>query len=157
RCSGLITPIATATEVTPGTAPATAVTSRSIVLFSGHPAVVRSMCTVTAPPSATSTSRTIPSSVMGRRISGSITWSSAERTSSGESMRPILGAAGVRTSGPRTLAGPFHGDVVVLVRRPHLLEDLLEQVTDLGPHEVACRGPPARGARGCQPAGQRRG
>ena len=60
---------------------AAVVTSLVMVVFSGQPAVVRSIPTTTSPPS-TSTERTMPSSVMGRRISGSITFSSSVRIAS---------------------------------------------------------------------------
>ena len=82
RCSGLMTPISTDTDATPSTADAAAVTSSTIFALSGQPAVVRSIATVTSPAPATSTSRTMPSSVMGRRISGSMTVASAARTAS---------------------------------------------------------------------------
>jgi hypothetical protein len=80
RCSGVITPSSTSTPDTPSTAVAAAVTSLTSVDFIGQPATVRSTPTATCPPSATSTDRTMPRSVMGRRISGSSTPVSASRT-----------------------------------------------------------------------------
>ena len=73
RCSVVITPSFTATDETPGTAETAAVTSRVMVSWRGHPETVRRTPTPTAPSAATSTDSTIPSSVIGRRISGSLT------------------------------------------------------------------------------------
>ena len=54
-----------------------AVTSRVMTSRSGQPATVSHTCTRTNPSAPTSMSLTMPSSVMGRRISGSWTPSSA--------------------------------------------------------------------------------
>src|SRR5665811_559663 len=101
RCFSDITPISTRTPVTPSRALAAAVTSLVRVSLSGHPAVVRSIPTTTPPSSATSTERTIPRSVIGRRISGSMTRASAARTTStvGAAMRPIVRAAAITPIG----------------------------------------------------------
>src|SRR6266568_2922666 len=77
RCSSLITSSWTRTEDTPGSLPTAAVTSRVIFSRSGHPATVSHTSTSTAPSAATSTFLTMPSSVIGRWISGSCTPSSA--------------------------------------------------------------------------------
>src|SRR5215471_11116821 len=73
RCSSLITSSVTATPDTPGTAATAAVTSRVMVSRSGQPATVRYTSTLTWPSGAMSTLLTMPSSVIGRRISGSLT------------------------------------------------------------------------------------
>src|SRR5215831_11657368 len=95
RCSSVMTSSRTATPVTPGTADTAAVTSLVMVSRSGQPATVRYTSTPTLPSGATSTPFTMPSSVMGRRISGSLTLASAavtcstvggEETADGEAM-----------------------------------------------------------------------
>ena len=77
RCASVITPRSTATEDTPGTADTAAVTS--VVSFSriGQPETVSSTRTVAEPSGATLTRSTMPSSVIGRWISGSWTPASA--------------------------------------------------------------------------------
>src|SRR6266496_6828425 len=82
RCSSLITSRSTATPVTPGTAATAAVTSRVMVSRSGQPATVRYTSTLTLPSGAIATFLTMPSSVIGRRISGSLTRASASLTCS---------------------------------------------------------------------------
>src|SRR3954471_24286851 len=82
RCSSLITSSETATELTPSTRSTAAVTSRVMRSRNGQPCVVSRMPTVTLPPSAMSTEATMPRSVMGRWISGSLTVASAARTAS---------------------------------------------------------------------------
>src|SRR5262249_39383020 len=82
RCSSLITSRSTATAVTPGTAATAAVTSRVMVSRSGQPATVRYTSTLTFPSGAISTFLTMPRSVIGRRISGSLTRASASVTCS---------------------------------------------------------------------------
>src|SRR5271167_2960999 len=77
RCSSLITSSSTRTEDTPGTLPTAAVTSLVILSRSGQPATVSQTSTSTTPSAATSTFLTMPSSVIGRWISGSCTPSSA--------------------------------------------------------------------------------
>ena len=57
-----------------------AVTSCSMVLFSGQPGMVSSTVTETTSSSSTVSESTMPSSVIGRLISGSMTPSSACRT-----------------------------------------------------------------------------
>src|SRR5256885_2537912 len=82
RCSSLITSSCTATADTPGTADTAAVTSRVMVSRSGQPATVRYTSTLTLPSGAMSTLLTMPRSVIGRRISGSLTRASAAVTCS---------------------------------------------------------------------------
>src|SRR5215831_10078586 len=82
RCSSLITSRSTATAATPGTAATAAVTSRVMVSRSGQPATVRYTSTLTLPSGAISTFLIMPSSVIGRRISGSLTRASASVTCS---------------------------------------------------------------------------
>src|SRR4051812_48702585 len=82
RCWSDITSRATETLVTPSTLPTAAVTSRVIVSRIGHPATVRYTPTVTRPSAAMSTDFTMPRSVIGRRISGSLTVASAALTCS---------------------------------------------------------------------------
>src|SRR5580700_957782 len=77
RCSSLITSRSTRTEVTPGSLATAAVTSRVMVSRSGQPATVSHTWTRTTPSAPTWMSLTMPSSVMGRWISGSCTPSSA--------------------------------------------------------------------------------
>src|SRR6266566_2519592 len=77
RCSSLITSSWTRTEDTPGSLPTAPVTSRVIFSRSGHPATVSHTSTSTAPSAAMSMFLTMPSSVIGRWISGSCTPSSA--------------------------------------------------------------------------------
>src|SRR5215469_14222106 len=110
RCSSLITSSWTRTEDTPGSLPAAAVTSRVMVSRSGHPATVRYTSTSTAPSAATSTFLTMPSSVIGRWISGSCTPPSAWATCSAlggvmvwelmDSCYPRPGDAPERADGP---------------------------------------------------------
>src|SRR5687767_3342563 len=80
RCSAVITPRLRSIDATPGTLVTAAVTSRLMVSLSGQPATVSSTWTATEPSSATSTVSTIPSSVIGRLISGSLTVARASIT-----------------------------------------------------------------------------
>ncbi len=102
RCSSLITSSWTRTEDTPGSLPTAAVTSRVILSRSGHPATVSHTSTSTAPSAATSMFLTMPSSVIGRWISGSCTPSSAWVTCSalGGVVRGEVMALMVRGSRP---------------------------------------------------------
>ena len=59
--------------MTPGTARTAALTSLVMVSFIGQPDTVSRTVTRTTPGPSTSTDSTIPRSVMGRLISGSIT------------------------------------------------------------------------------------
>ena len=77
-CWSVSTSKETATEVTPSTEPAASRTAVSKWLRIGQPGVVSEIMIATAPPSATSIERTMSSSVMGRRSSGSMTTCSAE-------------------------------------------------------------------------------
>ena len=83
RCSSLITPRVTVTPVTPSTAARAAVVSLVRVSLSGQAATVSRMVTATWPPSSAATLSTMPSSVTGLRISGSMTVSSAAWRASG--------------------------------------------------------------------------
>src|SRR5271166_2709220 len=71
RCSSLITSSSTRTLDTPGTLPTAAVTSRVMVSRSGQPATVSQTSTSTTPSGAMPMFLTMPSSVIGRWISGS--------------------------------------------------------------------------------------
>jgi hypothetical protein len=82
RCSADMTPSVRSTSVTPSTPRTAAFTSRLMVSLSGQPATVRSTVRRTAPASSTSTESTIPRSVIGRLISGSMTVPRAARTCS---------------------------------------------------------------------------
>src|SRR5579859_713888 len=77
RCSSLITSSPTCTRATPSILLTAAVTSRVMVSRIGHPATVSQTSTLTAPSGPTSTSLTMPRSVIGRWISGSCTPSRA--------------------------------------------------------------------------------
>ena len=77
RCSVLITSSSTSTCETPGRAPTAVVTRSVMVSFIGQPLTVRKMPTRATPSGPTSADLTMPSSVTGRRISGSITVESA--------------------------------------------------------------------------------
>ena len=108
RCSSLITSSWTRTEDTPGSLPTAAVTSRVMVSRSGHPATVRYTSTSTAPSAPTLTFLTMPSSVIGRWISGSCTPSSAWVTCSalgGLMVGEVMDSCYPRPRGPRT--GPM--------------------------------------------------
>ena len=96
RCSSLITSRVTRTPETPGSAVTASVTREVMVSRIGQPATVRYTLTSTRPPAATETDLTMPSSVMGRPISGSLTPASADVTcsavGSGEFMPSMLRA-----------------------------------------------------------------
>ena len=66
--------------MTPGTARTAALTSLVMVSFIGQPDTVRRTVTRTTPGPSTSTDSTIPRSVIGRLISGSITVPRAAET-----------------------------------------------------------------------------
>src|SRR5215467_1778638 len=117
RCSSLITSRSTATADTPGTAATAAVTSRVMVSRSGQPASVRYTSTLTRPSGAMSTFLTMPRSVIGRRISGSLTRASASVTcavvgggvSADELMASCYVAPGPNPGGVGgTVSGPSH-------------------------------------------------
>src|SRR5260221_2709685 len=82
RCSSLITSSSTRTRDTPSSLLTAAVTSRVIASRIGQPATVSQTSTRTVPSPATSMFLTMPSSVIGRWISGSLTPASARLTSS---------------------------------------------------------------------------
>ena len=78
-CSSFMTSMVTLTSVTPSRALRVLFTSSEIVVRRGHPAVVSKIVTETVEPSILMAS-TILRSVIGRRISGSITVDRASRT-----------------------------------------------------------------------------
>ncbi len=82
RCSSLITSSSTSTSVTPGTRPTASRTRVTMVSRIGQPETVSQTATRTAPPSPIPTDFTMPISVIGRLISGSLTVDSAWRTDS---------------------------------------------------------------------------
>src|SRR5690242_19809324 len=82
RCSSVMTPRSTWTSVTPGTPCTAAVTSRVRRSRIGQPETVSRIRTATEPSGCRSTASTMPSSVMGRRISGSSTRARAAWTCS---------------------------------------------------------------------------
>src|SRR5450759_3699280 len=88
RCCSLITSSSTVTPVTPATGLTAAVTSAVILSRSGQPDTVRKTPTCTAPLGEMSTDLTMPSSVIGRWISGSDTAARAA-VSDPEIHRPI--------------------------------------------------------------------
>jgi len=77
RCSAFIAPMVRLIPVMPSTEPSALRTSDSMVLRSGQLATVNSTVRCTVPVSSTSSWSTMPNSVIGRRISGSITLASA--------------------------------------------------------------------------------
>src|SRR3954449_7361310 len=79
RCLALITSSSTRTDVIPGTRETAAVTRLVIISRIGQPTTVR-YTPMSATPSTTTTLLTIPSSVIGRLISGSSTVASAACT-----------------------------------------------------------------------------
>src|SRR5579859_3817863 len=118
RCSSLITSRCTSTPDTPGTAVTAAVTSLVMVSRSGQPATVRYTSTRTLPAGPTSTLFTMPRSVMGRRISGSLTLASAAvtcsavggETTEGAAMLPMLCAWAGRSRPAHTPCGVRSAD-----------------------------------------------
>ena len=76
--------------MTPGTARTAALTSRVIVSFIGQPATVSSTVSRTTPGPSTSTESTIPMSVIGRLISGSLTVARAAWTCSRRGLLMVL-------------------------------------------------------------------
>ena len=79
RCSSVIAEVSTRTSVSPGTVAAASAVSFSMRPRMGQPSIVSRTRISAAPFSSTSTASTIPSSVMGLWISGSMTRSSASR------------------------------------------------------------------------------
>src|SRR5256714_3560852 len=110
RSSGVITSKGGETRSTPGTAPTVRCTWSSKLDRSGQPATVSAIVTRTSPP-ATSTPRTMSSSVTGRRSSGSITCSSAFRRSSraGSTARGYRYARRVVEPSGIAVLGPVEG------------------------------------------------
>ncbi len=101
RCSSLIAPRVSSMPQTPGTEVTAAVTSCSMVLFIGQPGMVSSTVSETTSSASTVSDSTMPSSVIGRLISGSITPSSAFRTAASSSLsgmqEPYSGARDPRS------------------------------------------------------------
>src|SRR5450631_406223 len=118
RCSASMTPVATVTDPTPGSAPTWVSTSLRIWVRSGHPATVRATSTSTSPPSPTRTEVTMPSSTMSAPSSGSTTPRRADRTASSdgtagssgpESSLPVTSGLLTAAILPGPLGGPPHG------------------------------------------------
>ncbi len=108
RCCSLITSRSTWTSATPGSLLTAAVTSLVMVSRSGQPDTVSQMSTRTTPRPSTATSLTIPSSVIGRWISGSLTPARAwvtcsavggEETAGGMTMPSCYGASHLASNG----------------------------------------------------------
>src|SRR6478735_390296 len=129
RCSAVITPSWRSTPVTPGTRVTAAVTSRLIVSLRGQPATVSSTVRWTTPSASISTESTMPSSVIGRLISGSLTVASAALTCSREAVLMIPHRRRWGVGLRRRLR-------LVLERASALLE-IAEQRAQLGAEEVA--------------------
>src|SRR6478735_4849246 len=129
RCSEVITPSWRSTPVTPGTRVTAAVTSRLIVSLRGQPATVSSTVRWTTPSASISTESTMPSSVIGRLISGSLTVASAALTCSREAVLMIPHRRRWGVGLRRRLR-------LVLERASALLE-IAEQRAQLGAEEVA--------------------
>ncbi len=85
RCSSFITSRVTLTAPVPGTSATAWLTRSEISLFLGQAAVVRYTSTCTLPSGSMVTFFTMPSSVIGRRNSGSITFVNPERTADSRS------------------------------------------------------------------------
>src|SRR3954453_6445489 len=98
-----------------------------MVALSGQPARGRGTLTATPPPAATSTDSTMPRSVIGRRISGSLTVASAALicSRSGEVMRSSVRAAVATPAGRSAVL------VVVVLATPLVLQ-VLQQRAQLG-------------------------
>ena len=109
RRSASMTPVDTATEVTPGTAPTWVSTSLWIWVRSGQPATVSATSTSTRPPPAMRMAVTMPNSTMSAPNSGSTTPRRAVRTRSSVGTGRPTGSgsevSGLVTSGI-LLAGP---------------------------------------------------
>src|ERR687893_1645749 len=99
RWASLITSSSTCTSRTPGRADTALVIRDVMVSRIGQPATVNHTATPTVPSPATVTSLTMPSSVIGRLISGSCTPSSTVRTASTD------GAVWVEATGGTHLLG----------------------------------------------------
>src|SRR6476620_10341470 len=162
RCSSLMT--STSTDVTPSSARRALLESLVRVSFIGQPETVRKIARSTLPASSISTDWTIPSSVIGLRISGSLTFDSAvsraSRLGSATDMCSIVCVVPRRPDHRRCL--PQHTDQVTTHRRRSpvcrdllgvlrggwlLVADvdegavleLVEQRAQLGAHEVTSR------------------
>ncbi len=146
RCSDDMTPTSSATSDIPSTDAAAARTSREIRSAAGQPTMVRTMLTCATSP-VTEMSRTMSSSPMGRRSSGSVTASTARRTAFCEGLRhrAALSCArsareSSRSSAARSFAAQdFAGDDLVgdIGQRHPQRHDLAGEVFRVG--EVALR------------------
>src|SRR3954447_16942511 len=149
RCSSFMTSRSTDTAVTPETAETAVVTREVMVSFIGQPETVRYTPISTLPWSRTLMSLTMPSSVIGRWISGSSTPASADRIASTDGAAAIgpfstLGDAGPAPEGPSRPAGrPGTGARTPPSAHVH----------------ATCRSPGGlrRGGRCASPSGARRG
>ena len=95
-CASSMTPISTDTFSTPSRAPTRSVTSLEMVVRRGQPAVVSRTLTKTEEPSiVTRSGLTMLRSVMGRWISGSMTWPRASMMESSVTGMPSTLLAGV--------------------------------------------------------------
>ena len=110
-------PVVWAPLPAPATDSAACRTSRSMRSEAGHPTIVSRMPTSTRPSSPATTRSTMSSSVMGLRISGSMTLDSAARTAAA---RVVASASGIAR-------------LVVFVTTV----ELLEHGTQLGADELA--------------------
>src|SRR5829696_3246852 len=135
RCSSLITSSCTRTSLTPSTPRTAAVTSLVIRSRIGQPATVSQTATDTTPPSPTETSLTMPSSVIGRRISGSCTPARAACTASGVGEIVVVGTSAMLRGGKRPATAPSAaGQPSAAGARP---DGLPAHSLQLGAHEVA--------------------
>src|SRR6478672_5340847 len=129
RCSAVITPSWRSTPVTPGTRVTAAVTSRLIVSLRGQPATVSSTVRWTTPSASISTESTMPSSVIGRLISGSLTVASAALTCSREAVLMIPNR--------RRWGVGLRGRLRLVLVGPSAVLEIAEQRAQLRAEEVA--------------------
>src|SRR6266545_5007713 len=118
RCSSLITSSSTRTAATPGSSLTAPVTARVMVSRIGQPATVSHTSTRIVPSSPTCTFLTMPSSVIGRWISGSLTPDSAwvtcstvggDETADGDAMTPCYEPPGASSNGRCRFRAAGHG------------------------------------------------
>src|SRR6478735_11039878 len=131
RCSAVITPRLRSTPVMPSMPPTAAVTSRLMVSLRGQPATVSSTVRCATPASSISTESTMPRSVMGRLISGSLTVASAALTCS------RLGV--LMIPNPRRWGVALGARLHLVVAGPVELLEVAHQRAELGAQEVAGR------------------
>jgi hypothetical protein len=111
----LITPNSMVTPVTPGTAPTARVMSDRSLSLSGQPATVSSSSTRTVPSAPSTAERTMPRSVIGRRISGSSTVASAAWIASSAAV--IGGASRSVADAAASWPGTAGADMSAMLRR----------------------------------------